>query len=237
MSATGRSDVRQADDFYRTPAWATQAILPYLIHSTELGEGRVLDPCCGDGAILDVVKAEYGLATRGVELSEERAFKAQAKGHNIPHMTQALGQDALTKDWWPDSEYILTNPPYVLAQEFIEKALEQMSLRQWPITAGFLLRLNFLGAQCRAKFHIAHPADIFVLSRRPEFVMSVKCSQRKKFGCTYEEILPIESPRPEGCPLCGFSVTVSKTDATEYAWFLYGPGRGGRYAILDVGEG
>jgi hypothetical protein len=212
--------------------------LPYIIHTDEDGQGRFLDPCCGDGAILDVVKSEYGLATRGVELNEERARIAQSKGHNIPHRTEERGHDALKLEWWPDCEYILTNQPYSLAQEFIEKSFEQMSLRQWPITAGFLLRLNFLGAQCRAQFHIQHPPDVFVLSRRPEFVMSVKCSQRKKYGCEYEEILPITAPRPEGCPICGFPVTISTTDATEYAWFLYSNrnDRGGRLTILDVGD-
>ena len=30
MSATGRSDVRDPDDFYETPAWCTDLILPHL---------------------------------------------------------------------------------------------------------------------------------------------------------------------------------------------------------------
>lgn len=63
MTATGRSDVRHPDDFYRTPAWLTRAVLPHLdlpAHS------HVLDPACGDGAILDVVR-EAGHLTTGYE--------------------------------------------------------------------------------------------------------------------------------------------------------------------------
>lgn len=189
----------------------------------------MLDPCCGTGAVLDVVHSDYGSCrAQGIELNEGRAATAGSRGYEV------LPGDALERPTlWIGATRVCTNPPYSLARQFIE-----MYFRMLPHAhAAFLLRLNFLGSDKRAKFHIAHPADIFVLSKRPEFVMSVKCSQRKKYGCTYEEILPIEAPRPEGCPLCGFSVTVSKTDATEYAWFLYGPGRGGRYAILDVGEG
>ena len=45
MSATNRSNVRVASDFYATPAWCTRAILPHLPVTS------VLDPCAGDGAI------------------------------------------------------------------------------------------------------------------------------------------------------------------------------------------
>lgn len=52
MSATGRSNVRRADDYYSTPEWCTVAICEELLPEIEelnMGQGFALDPCAGDG--------------------------------------------------------------------------------------------------------------------------------------------------------------------------------------------
>jgi len=174
MSATGRSDVRRSDDFYATPAWCTLALLPHLTRCS------VLDPCAGDGAILDTVRQAWGCEAIGIEVDKDRADRSRSVWRN-----------ALTHEPWPYADQIITNPPYSLASEFVERA----------ITTGrdcaFLLRLNYLGSKKRAKFHREHPCDVYVLPRRPSF-------------------------------------TNGGTDATEYAWMVWGHGRGNRWAILDV---
>lgn len=103
-------------------------------------------------------------------------------------------------------------------------------------TAALLLRLNWLGSQERSAFHRAHPADIYLLPKRPEFTASMSCSA-KKAGCEYKETLPIEAPRPRACPLCGARTSCSTTDSIEYAWFVWGPGHGGRWEILPMPAG
>jgi hypothetical protein len=100
-------------------------------------------------------------------------------------------------------------------------------------TVALLLRLNWLGSQERAAFHRAHPSDILLLPKRPEFTASMSCSAKKQ-GCTYRETLPIESPRPKACPKCGARTMCSTTDSIEYAWFVWGPGRGNRWQILPM---
>lgn len=100
-------------------------------------------------------------------------------------------------------------------------------------TVALLLRLNWLGSQDRAPFHRAHPADIYILPKRPEFAASLSCTA-KKSGCTYKETLPIEAIRPKICPLCGAKTACSTTDSIEYAWFVWGPSRGGRWSILPM---
>jgi hypothetical protein len=191
VSATGRNLVgseRRVDDDYATPAWCTRAIAPYLT----LSEGMVLDPCCGAGGILDVFQEMWPRRlTKGIEIDHGRADKAE-RAHRL-----VLRGDALTQDW-PSADVIVTNPPYNLALEFIEKALHyEEVLHHEPIDKAFLLRLNFLGAQKRASFHKAHPCDVYVLPRRPSF-------------------------------------TGGGTDATEYAFFVWGPKRGNRWFMLDV---
>jgi hypothetical protein len=195
VSAAGRSaaaetgHVRHADDSYATPAWCTRAILPHLT------PGSVLDPCCGDGAILDVVRDAWSAPQFGIEIDAVRARKARCGRSRGIATDDALDQQRVD---WPDIDggNIITNPPYRLAMQFVARALHEIG-RGKPATAAFLLRLNFLGAQSRADFHRAHPADVYVLPRRPSF-------------------------------------TGGGTDATEYAWFVWGPGRGGRWSILDV---
>ncbi len=185
MSATGRNlegHERLVDDFYATPAWVTRAILPHLRC------GSVLDPCCGDGAILDVIGKEW--ATFGLELDAGRAGKAAAR-----HAVTCT--DALVGGPWPDADACVTNPPYALAMPFIERALVWCACGVSDREVAFLTRLNFLGSQKRADFHRRHPCDVYVLPKRPSF-------------------------------------TGGGTDATEYCWMAWGPGRGNRWFMLDV---
>jgi hypothetical protein len=152
MSATGRNLVgneRRPDDFYATPAWATRAVLPHLRM-----QPPVLDPCCGEGAILRVCLDYWPC---GIELDGERAAKAPG----VIRRGDALGGAA-----WPSHRTIITNPPYSLAMEFIQRALAEAPA---DADVAFLLRLNFLGSQRRAAFHRMYPSDVYVLPRRPSF--------------------------------------------------------------------
>ena len=178
MSATGRSDVRRADDWYATPSWAVRAIWPKLA-----AFDTCLDPCAGQGAILLALN-ELATMPRyyGIEIDEQRATIC-AKQNGIG----CLLTDALVLDWrrlgaFGQSDLIITNPPYSLAQEFLEKALVSGASQ-----VCFLLRLNFLESKKRAAFWRSHPCDVWVLPKRPSF-------------------------------------TSKGTDATGYAWFLFGPG-------------
>ena len=101
MSSTNRSNVRRANDFYETPDWVTDAILPHLGKFTS-----ALDPCAGKGAILRrVFKHDPRVALFGLEIDPARA---------------ALSPDTETRDAcsslpWPRTELIITNPPFSLA--------------------------------------------------------------------------------------------------------------------------
>lgn len=181
MSATGRSDVRRADDDCATPGWATRAILSEIRRPLD---GSVLDPCCGSGRILDEVRGVWGLSTAGIEMDRERAGVASMGGHLV-HCADAMGLV------WGSPSALITNPPYSWALEFVERAREQCP----DIESAFLLRLNWLGSQRRAAFLRTHPPDVYVLPKRPSF-------------------------------------TNGGTDATEYAWMVWGPGRGGRWKVL-----
>ena len=63
-----------------------------------------------------------------------------------------------------DVDLIFTNPPFSLAQEFIEHSM------MFAPTVIMLLRINFLGSQKRYDFWQQFPPDgLCILSKRPSF--------------------------------------------------------------------
>jgi hypothetical protein len=117
MSATGRSDVRHADDFYRTPAWCVRALLKYVKATSEedyaaLHNSSILDPACGDGAILQVLDS-YGFKAVGIEIDPMRAERAREHGFGV------YCGDALVT--YISAQAVITNPPYSLAMEFVQE--------------------------------------------------------------------------------------------------------------------
>lgn len=163
MSATNRGGEREENDFYPTPGYAVRDFLkvwqpPFT--------GGWLEPCFGDGAIIRAVTEFYG---EGRPMPQWTAVELRPECNDLfglllpKTIDWHCPQDFLT--WQPDRRFsvCITNPPYSLAIEFIEKAM-QISNR-----VAMLLRLNFLGSQKRRDWHKAHPADVYVLSERPKF--------------------------------------------------------------------
>lgn len=88
--------------FYRTP----KAVVDRVIESVYLPKGAlVLEPSCGDGAILDGLR-KAGYQCSGIEYHAGRALEARAKGHSV------LTANFL--DTAPDPVYdaVIMNPPF-----------------------------------------------------------------------------------------------------------------------------
>lgn len=159
MSATNRGSNRQPNDHYATPQWLIQAILPEIskrllkIYEEEyvLDGLSVLEPACGIDK--NIVNELYNLKLPWPL--------------NITSGDITTGQDFLTYDYKDKFDLIITNPPYSLAFEFIQRALDLV------VPGGlvvFLLRLNFLGSIKRAEFLRNHPPSVYVSPKRPSFV-------------------------------------------------------------------
>jgi hypothetical protein len=165
---------RIADDYYSTPGWCTELVLPILEASLGRPPASVFDPSAGDGAILDVAKS-HGLATSGMELHPGRAAQARANGHDVVRC------DALSSGW-PGSEHaaIVGNPPYRQALDFAERAA------QWARTgnrrAALLLRLGFAESRTRYAFHRSYPSSMYVLAERPRFRTDTKGSDASGYA-------------------------------------------------------
>lgn len=212
MSSTNRGALRERDDFYETPAWATELVLPVLggVH------GRVvLDPFAGRGAILDVCAQAGARRTIGIEIDSMRS-KRCCKAYRSVHLGDTFGLRGSRFD--EPFDIIITNPPYSRAREAVEWCIERADGR--PVAV--LLRLPFLASLERAAFHRAHPADVFVLARRPSFLTP---EQKKRL---HEEALARWRDGGE----VGSRPTPPGTDSCDYAWFVWGRREGGRWQVL-----
>ncbi len=218
MSATGRGAVRDARDFYRTPAWSVRAILPFLPTS-----GTIMEPGCGDGAILEA------LIDAGVPRS--RLYAVELDPGLAADCEERTGIEVEVADFlrepMPGAGLVIGNPPFGIAQEFVEKALEIVDPTKG--TVCMLLRLNWFGGGERAPFHRAAPADLYVLPRRPSFCASITCKKK----CGWQISIAVDADKPKKCAACGEAVTVTTTDATEYCWAVWRPGGGGRWFVLE----
>ncbi len=195
VSATTRGNgVRDTRDFYETPGWSVRAILPRL----PLG-GRILDPGCGNGAILRALQAAgvKGMDVVGIELDPDLARVAR---EDASFAWRVDCDDFLGATDRGSFDLVIGNPPYGLAMEFVQQALSLAAPRNG--TVAMLLRLGWLASQRRAAFHQARPCDVHVLPRRPSFGNNAK-----------------------GKP---------GTDSADYAWLVWGPGRGTRWDVLYV---
>lgn len=152
MSATGRSGVRRKGDFYPTPAWVTELIVPQIPAGV-----RVLDAGSGDGAISDVM-SNHDIDVVCVEIDEDLARLCALKH-------QTFTGDFLSNRW--HCHAIVMNPPFSLAEEFVRHSLDLVGKTGTVIA---LLRLGFLESKKRSSFHRQFPSDIYVLDKRPSFV-------------------------------------------------------------------
>ena len=117
------------------------------------------------------------------------------------------GKDYL-KTEMPFVDLILTNPPFSLAKEFIEKAISESD------TVCMLQRVNFLGSQSRKEFWNKNPpTHLFVLANRPKFI--ARCQNKECKNPMSFQVGSIEF-----CSLCDGKVR-PQGDATEYAWFVW----------------
>jgi methylase of polypeptide subunit release factors len=131
---------RLTNDSYTTPAWVTEALVPYLPRI----RCALWEPASGSGAIVAALRAAgFGVVTTDV----------------------TTGHDFLTQPAPRPFRGVVTNPPYGLATEFIERALGVMPFDGF---VAMLLRTDFDHAPSRRHLFAACPlfAKKLVLTRR-----------------------------------------------------------------------
>lgn len=157
MSSTNRGYERHKTDYYITPKPAIRDFLK-AIEPFYLIKGKILDCCAGgdvenDMSYPSVINELYpDLKVDTMDIREDS--RAEIKGD---YLEQGMtGYDV-----------IITNPPFYLAKEIIQKALSEINMGGVVV---MLLRLNFLGSQDRKVFLQENmPNYAYVHSKRMSF--------------------------------------------------------------------
>ncbi len=140
----GSSEGRPEGDFYPTPANAVEALL-----MNETFTGSIWENSCGDGAICRVL--------------EEHGYKDIIATDLIDRGYGETPHDFLTSTYSADN--IIMNPPFSLAQQFVE-----LSLARTTNKVAVLCKLQFLEGQKRKSFFESSPlARVYVFSKRVNF--------------------------------------------------------------------
>ncbi len=119
----------RGDDFYATPPVAVEALL--RVENLPL---RIWEPACGDGAIVNVLRA-HGHAVFATDLVDRGCPDSHSRWDFLLPTSYQYAEE---------SECILTNPPFKLAEEFLGRALDLCP------RVIFLLRLAFMESERRS---------------------------------------------------------------------------------------
>jgi hypothetical protein len=103
-----RKDPKNGElDYYPTPLWATRALFEHVIKIDR--SARVLEPACGAGHMMYAM-ADYVDVIDGFDIED--------RGGNIVQDFMTYVPDMANRPNW-----IITNPPFNLAEEFVTKSL------------------------------------------------------------------------------------------------------------------
>lgn len=139
---------REPEDYYATPYSTTQALLEVLPPLS----GKILEPCVGGGHIARTIQEAYP--------------EVEIKGYDLVNrgFEGTVLTDFLTHGFNETFDHVITNPPYSLAQPFLEKSL---SLTKKGGVVAMFLKIQFLeGAKRKELFKKHPPKYIYVFSKR-----------------------------------------------------------------------
>lgn len=134
---------QQKDDFYQTPEWVTRVLLGF--HKFD---GEIWEPAAGCGDMAEVLK-KAGYEVYATDLVNRGYCPA-----GIDFLLETMR-----------AQNIVTNPPFNLAYEFMEKGLELAER-----SLALLLPIRYLCGKKRAEFFLKHPpAKIIVIPNKIDF--------------------------------------------------------------------
>jgi len=102
-----RFEAKDSLDDFPTPPWATRALLEHVIPDKNLAKRSVWEPACGEGHMAKVLKEYFG-----------RADVSDISSYGYGEVMDFLAPQVVR-----DTDWIITNPPFRLAERFALKAL------------------------------------------------------------------------------------------------------------------
>ena len=144
LGASNHTDKERAEhDYYATDPQAVEMLL-----TLETFAPVIWEPACGEGHISKV------LAAHGYEvISTDLIYRGFGEPEPMDFLTETF----------PDFEGdIITNPPYGIALDFIQRALDSVQIGR---KVTMLLKIQFLEGQRRKEFFTNNPPKTIYVSR------------------------------------------------------------------------
>lgn len=150
-----RVEPRQSLDDFPTPCWGTRALVEEVFARTEIGvrPGIVWEPASNRGYMSRALK-DYWPDVVTSDIHDYRDDPETVDPQDRIADFIAPGATALI----PGAEIIISNPPFIAAQDFIQRAL---ALPHWRVVA-MLTRSSFVEGETRYR-------DLFA-DRPPQFI-------------------------------------------------------------------
>ena len=157
---------RVENDFYATDPNSVKD----LLDTYSISGNSFYEPCCGQGHIAKILKEYYPNA-------EHYATDLIDRGYGIGDT------DFLTADFDDKVDWIITNPPYSLAKEFVDKSLGITNKG-----VAMFLKIQFLEGQARRDWFKETPLKyVYVFSKRQDPLrdgQALNPKTGKKWGST-----------------------------------------------------
>ena len=164
---------REIHDYYATPPIATE-----LLCEIEKFSNNIWEPCCGEGHIAKVLE-DKGYSVESTDLID--------RGFGVGEIDFLSCDGPIDKD-------IITNPPYSMAQEFVEHAMDIVTDGHKGV---MFLKISFLeGKGRRELFKKYPPKTVWVSSSR------LGCAKNGEFKLSKDGTLKADS-------------------AVAYGWFVW----------------
>lgn len=103
-----RIEPKDSADHFPTPPWATRALIEHVVGADSVRGLTCLEPACGQGHMARPLAEYFGKVD---------AADAYSYGFGSVRNFLATPFEAQTHDW------VITNPPFRLAEEFVDRAL------------------------------------------------------------------------------------------------------------------
>jgi len=176
MSSTNRSNARDThvSDYYVTP----QSCIKEFIDAWGIKQGKYLDPCAGGDK-------DHPMSYPTVIRSYKEVFIVDTLDLRESSLADIKGDYLLSNvspDWY---DVIITNPPFNIAEQIIEKALKDVKDGGYVV---MLLRLNFFGSKARfPMWQKQLPIEAYVHHRRMSFTDDGKTDSIEYMHCVWQK--------------------------------------------------
>lgn len=189
-------------DFYPTPPWGTRAGAE-LVQMLDPGARVLREPCCGEGHMVGPLSEYFEVIPSDVH----------------PHTGNTPVMDWLDDAAWPDEpdcDWIFTNPPFGIAEEFVTRGLKRARRG-----VALLVRLAFLESDGR--YEILGDGRLTLLAifseRLPMVLGKWDVKARSATGYAWLFWMKDADPRAPVWIKPGSKARLShRTDAERYGW-------------------